>query len=318
MSIPDNDDAILNNGISLVKRDTVIVVCGPTAIGKTALAIELAKHFDTSIISADSRQCFIELNIGVAKPLAHELADAPHYFINSHSIHDKVDAAIFENYALSAASTIFSQTKNAIMVGGTGMYIRAFCDGLDAIPQTDAMIEIAVREKYASLGLAWLQSAIKNEDPTYFKVGEIQNPQRLMRALEVKRSTGNSILFYQQKTKTTRPFDIIKIGLELPREILNQRINQRVDLMMEAGLLDEVKSLLPYQHLNALQTVGYKELFDYLHHTCSLETAVETLKMNTRRYAKRQMTWFKKDTSVNWFAPDSSSIVSFIESKMRH
>ncbi len=294
-------------------RNNIILVCGPTAVGKTALAIQLAQHFNTSIISADSRQCFSELNIGVAKPSAEELATVPHYFINSHSIHQKVDAAIFEKYALSAANEIFTTNTTAVMVGGTGMYIRAFCEGLDEIPQTDETIEKEVRESYALNGLEWLQQTVEKEDPAYFAAGENQNPQRLMRALEVKRTTGNSILFYQQKKKVERPFNIIKIGLELPREILYQRINQRVDIMMAEDLLNEVKTLLPYQQLNALQTVGYKEIFDYLNGNCTLETAIENLKMNTRRYAKRQMTWFKKDAGIQWFVPnDFNGILEFV------
>lgn len=288
-------------------QNNIILICGPTAVGKTALAIELAKHFGTSIISADSRQCFNELNIGVAKPSSHELDSVPHYFIDSHSIHEKVDAAIFEQYALNAADKIFQKNTNVIMVGGTGMYIRAFCEGLDEIPKTDEAIEKKVRESYTLNGLEWLQQTVEKEDPIYFSAGENQNPQRLMRALEVKRTTGNSILFYQQKKKMERPFNIIKIGLELPREILYQRINKRVDIMLNEGLLDEAKKLFPFQHLNALQTVGYREFFEYLNGNCTLETAVENLKMNTRRYAKRQMTWFKKDADIKWFAPDAIS-----------
>ncbi len=294
-------------------RKNIILICGPTAVGKTALAIQLAKHFGTSIISADSRQCFKELNIGVAKPSPEELAAVPHYFINSHSIHQKVDVAIFEKYALAAAEEIFANHANAVMVGGTGMYIRAFCEGLDEIPPTDEAIEKEVRGSYALKGLEWLQQAVANEDPAYFSAGENQNPQRLMRALEIKRSTGNSILFYQQKKKVKRPFNIIKIGLELPREILYQRINQRVDMMMDEGLIDEVKTLLPFRQLNALQTVGYREIFDYLNGQCTLEKAIENLKMNTRRYAKRQMTWFKKYADIQWFAPENlDEVLEFV------
>jgi len=283
--------------------NTVIVIAGPTAVGKTAMAIKLARHFNTSIISADSRQCFTELNIGVAKPSADDLQSVHHFFINSHSIHDKTDAALFETYALQAANKIFETKPVAIMTGGTGMYIKAFCEGLDAIPAVDENIQSAVRKSYEENGLQWLQDAVATEDPEYFATGETQNPQRLMRALEIKRSTGKSIRSFQQKQPVSRPFNIIKIGLELPRPELNNRIHQRVDMMMQEGLLNEVKQLLPFQQLNALQTVGYKEIFDHLNGLCSLEAAVEFIKTNTRQYAKRQMTWFKKDSSIKWFSP---------------
>jgi len=292
---------------------TVIVIAGPTAVGKTAFAIKLAKQFNTSIISADSRQCFRELNIGVAKPSAEELAFVQHYFIDSHSIQDKVDASVYENYALYAAGEIFKSRPIAIMVGGTGMYIKAFCEGLDMIPPVDISIQQFVRTGYDEKGLAWLQQEVKTNDPAYFETGETQNPQRLMRALEVKLATGNSIRFYQNKQPIQRPFNIVKIGLELPRPILNERIHQRVDIMMKDGLLEEVKALVPYQQLNALQTVGYKEIFDYLNGISSVEAAVEFIKINTRQYAKRQMTWFKKDQAFQWFEPtDKMAIIDYL------
>ena len=283
--------------------NTVIIVAGPTAVGKTTLAIALAQQFDTSIISADSRQCFKELDIGVAKPSPQELASAHHYFIGSHSIHDKVDASIYEKYALKAAAEIFESRTTAIMVGGTGMYIKAFCQGLDNIPAIETAIQDMVRNGYEENGLAWLQSEVAANDPDYFAHGEIQNPQRMMRALEVKLGTGNSIRSYQNKQPALRPFNIMKIGLELPRPELNDRIHQRVDVMMKDGLLDEVGSLLPYQNLNALQTVGYKEIIDHFNGGSSLQTAIELIKTNTRQYAKRQMTWFKKDKDFQWFGP---------------
>ena len=285
------------------QKNTVIIIAGPTAVGKTALAISLAQHFNTSIISADSRQCFSELNIGVAKPGKEELAAVNHYFINSHSIHHKVDAVLFENYALDAANKIFETNPVAIMVGGTGMYIRAFCEGLDAIPAVNEAIQAIVRKDYEANGLQWLQETVAVEDPDYFVTGETQNPQRLTRALEVKRSTGKSIRSFQKKQPVARQFNIIKIGLELPRQELNERIHKRVENMIDEGLLNEVKQLLPFHQLNALQTVGYKEIFDHLNGLCSLEAAVEFIKTNTRQYAKRQMTWFKKDKAIQWFSP---------------
>lgn len=292
---------------------TVIIITGPTAVGKTVLSIQLAQLFNTSIISADSRQCFKELNIGVAKPNVEELATVPHYFINSHSIHDKVDAVLFEAYAFQAVNEIFQTHDVAVMVGGTGMYIKAFCEGLDAIPEVDEAIQKEVREQYQLKGLEWLQTAVAAEDPEYYNTGETQNPQRMMRALEVKRSSGKSIRSFQNKTVAQRDFNIIKIGLELPRNELTKRIDHRVDIMMQHGLLDEVKSLQPYQHLNALQTVGYKELFEYISGNISLDKAVEQIKINTRQYAKRQMTWFKKDAEIKWFnAFEEKKIIEYL------
>jgi tRNA dimethylallyltransferase len=282
---------------------TCIIIAGPTAVGKTTFAIQLAQQLRTKIISADSRQCFKELNIGVAKPSAAELQTVPHHFINSHSIIEEVNAALFEQYALQKVNEIFTQHDTVVMVGGTGLYIKAFCEGIDALPD----IDLAVREKiitgYHQHGLQWLQKEIEKNDPVYFAKGEIKNPQRLMRALEVKLSSGESITYFQTKQKKQRDFKIIKIGLELPREQLIKNINQRVDAMMEEGLLDEVKELHQYKNLNALQTVGYKEIFDYLDSASTLENAEEQIKINTRQYAKRQMTWFKKDLEFKWVNP---------------
>ncbi|GAB2812639.1 tRNA (adenosine(37)-N6)-dimethylallyltransferase [Ferruginibacter profundus] len=282
---------------------TCIVVAGPTAVGKTAFAIQLAQQLHTSIISADSRQCFKELNIGVAKPSARELQSAPHYFINSHSIQEDVNAVVFEQYALQKIDEVFKQHDTAIMVGGTGLYIKAFCDGIDEVPVVDTAIRESIIAGYQQKGLLWLQEAIEKNDPVYFAQGEIKNPQRLMRALEVKLSSGKSILDFQTRQKKQRDFNIIKIGLELPREELVKNINQRVDAMMQEGLLEEVKNLEPYKNMNALQTVGYRELFDYFEGNLSLENAVERIKINTRQYAKRQMTWFKKDPQIKWLTP---------------
>jgi len=284
-------------------RKTMIVVAGPTAVGKTAVAIQLAKHFATSIISADSRQCYKELNIGVARPSEQELAAVNHYFIASHSIQDEITAAGFEQYALQKATELFQQQDTVVMVGGTGLYIKAFCEGLDLIPAVDPAIREQIISNYNSKGLVWLQEQVQQKDPAFYTSGEIQNPQRMMRALEVLESTGQSVLSFRKGEKTQRDFNIIKIGLELPKEELHQRIHTRVDQMMQAGQLEEVKGLIPYKHLNALQTVGYKELFEYLEETISMEKAVEQIKINTRQYAKRQMTWFKKDEEMKWFAP---------------
>ena len=283
------------------QQPTVIIIVGPTAVGKTAFAIELAQHFNTSIISADSRQCYKELSIGVAKPTAIELAAAQHYFIGTHSINDEVNAGVFEKYALDAAAQIFKTNSTAVMVGGTGLYIKSFCEGIDAMPSISPDVRNSITQDYEKNGLSWLQQQVAAKDPKYWEsTHEKNNPQRLMRALEISLTTGASITSFQTSQKVIRPFNILKLGLSMPREILNERINNRVDAMMEEGLLQEVTGLLPHANSNALQTVGYKEIFAQLRGEISLEQAAMQIKQNTRQYAKRQMTWFKKDAAVNW------------------
>ena len=277
-----------------MNKKTCIIVSGPTAVGKTNYGIELALKYNSSIISADSRQCFKELNIGVAKPSKEQLEKVPHYFINSHSIHDEVDVKVFEAYALKAAGKIFENNDTVIMVGGTGLYIKAFTDGLDDIPEVDENIRQEINEQYKIHGFAWLRDKIRKEDPVFFSNGEMQNPQRMLRALEVKLSTGTSILDFHSGKKEKRDFEIKNILLELPRQELYDNISHRVDQMMEDGLLKEAEGLFSVRHLNALQTVGYKELFDYFEGKISLEKAVDDIKKNTRHYAKRQMTWFRR------------------------
>jgi tRNA dimethylallyltransferase len=289
----------------MLHNKTCIVIAGPTAVGKTSLAIEWAKSLHTAIISADSRQCFKELNIGVAKPSTAQLLVVPHYFINSHSITEEVNAGVFEQYALQKAEELFKAHDTIVMVGGTGLYIKAFCEGIDVLPVVDPVIRQHIINEYKQNGLKWLQQQVAQQDPVYYAKGEIKNPQRLMRALEVILSSGESITHFQTQQKKQRNFKIIKIGLELPKEELIQNINVRVQTMMEEGLLEEVKQLLPYRKYNALQTVGYKEIFDYLDGICSLDAAVEQIQINTRQYAKRQMTWFKKDTEFTWLSPKS-------------
>lgn len=283
---------------------TVIIVAGPTAVGKTPVAIELAKHFQTEIISSDSRQCFKELNIGVARPSGEEQKTVKHHFIASHSIHEELNAGIFEQYALEKVNELFQTHDVVIMTGGTGLYIKAFCEGMDEIPDVPDAIRKKIILKYKEKGLDWLQKKVKKKDPEFYKAGEIKNPQRLMRALEVVKATGKSILEFRKGRKAKRDFRIVKIGLELPKEELYRNINARVDKMIEAGLVEEVKSLLPYRNLNALQTVGYSEIFEHLDGKISLEEAVELIKKNTRHYAKRQMTWFKKDEEIEWIMPE--------------
>jgi tRNA dimethylallyltransferase len=288
---------------SSLNEPTVILIAGPTAAGKTAAAIRLAQYLQTDIISADSRQCFRELDIGVARPSPDELRSVHHYFIASHSITDAVNAALFEELSLQWATDIFRQRDTVVMVGGTGLYIKAFCEGLDSIPPVDPAIRDQVRAGYSTQGLGWLQEQVRASDPAFYGSAEIHNPRRLMRALEVVLSTGNSILSYRTGPGKPRPFKVRKIGLQLPKEQLHRNIHTRVDRMMELGLLGEVKGLLPYRDCNALQTVGYTELFSHLEGRLSLDQAVEEIKKNTRRYAKRQMTWFRKDPSIHWVDP---------------
>lgn len=287
----------------------VIIIAGPTAVGKTSVAVQVAKHFSTEIISADSRQCYKELNIGVARPSAEELSIVPHHFIASHSVHQKVTAATFEDYALQKAEELFGQHDTVVMVGGTGLYLKAFAEGMDAIPEVPEAVHNETVSAYKTNGLQWLQEQVQSLDPLFWQGGEIQNPQRLMRALEVMKATGQSITQFQKGEKKQRPFSVVKFALELPKETLHQNINSRVDKMMKAGLLDEVKAVQPYQHLNALQTVGYKELFAYLNNECPLGEAVEAIKRNTRQYAKRQLTWFRKDKEHDWLQPNAEELI---------
>lgn len=284
-----------------MKNKTCIVIVGPTAVGKTSLAIDVALHFNTEIISADSRQCYKELNIGVAKPSPQQLQKVTHRFINSHTVNEEVNVKVFEEYALQAISSIFQKNDVAVMVGGTGLYIKAFCDGIDDVPLINAEIRNEINAAFMAKGVHWLQDEVKKNDPIYFSKGEIQNPQRMMRALEVKLSTGRSIVSFQSNKKIKRDFSIRKIGLTLPKEQLIKNINTRVDEMMDNGLLEEVKNLLALKNLNALQTVGYKELFEHLEGKLTLKDAIKKIKTNTRQYAKRQITWFKKDKEIQWF-----------------
>jgi len=279
---------------------TCIVVVGPTAVGKTSFAIQMAQHFHTSIISADSRQCFVELNIGVAKPSDAELKLVKHYFVNSHHIDEEFNAALFEKLSLLWIEEIFQRHDIAVMVGGTGLYVKAFSEGLDDVPPSDSDVRKKITSLYEANGIKWLQDELQLNDPLFVAKGEMQNPQRMMRALEVKIISGKSIFSFRSTKEKNRGFRIIKIGLELPRELLYARINDRVDAMMKDGLLEEARGLYPLRKLNALQTVGYQELFEYLDGKIALNTAVDLIKQNTRHYAKRQLTWFKKDDSIFW------------------
>lgn len=297
-----------------MKTKTVILIAGPTASGKTRLSLQLARHFNTSIISADSRQCYREMTIGVAKPSPAELAAVPHYFINSHSIHEEVSAAAFEQYALASADAEFRQRDVVVMAGGTGLYIKAFCEGLDFIPAPDPALRQQIIEEYRQKGIQWLQEQVQLQDPLYFATGEGRNPQRLMRALEVKLATGRSIREFQHNRQVKRPFRVLKYCIALPKPQLHQNIHARLDEMVSNGLVEEVKSLQAFRSLSALQTVGYSEIFEYLDGHCDLPTAIEKIKDHTRQYAKRQLTWFRRAPAMQWI--DADTPATFFEEEL--
>ncbi|WP_313367782.1 tRNA (adenosine(37)-N6)-dimethylallyltransferase MiaA [Sphingobacterium mizutaii] len=303
----------------LKRQKTLIVVVGPTAVGKTALAIQLANHFKTSIISADSRQFYHEMSIGTAKPNAEELAQASHYFINSHSIAEEYTAGDFEREALVRLAVLFKSTDVVIAVGGSGLFVRALTEGLDDLPKAGEEIRDKLNEWFRTEGLEPLKQRLQEIDPTYYQKADIDNPQRVIRAIEVFEASGKPISFFMNKQKTERPFQVITIGLNTDREWLYNRINQRVDLMMEAGLLEEVKSLLPFRNKPALLTVGYAEIFEYLDGKISLEDAVSQIKQNSRRYAKRQITWFKKYGNTVWFEPQAKDeIFAYLDQTLKN
>jgi len=291
----------------------LIVIVGPTAVGKTSVAIQLAQRLNTEIVSADSRQIFRELEIGTAKPAIQELAVVKHHFINTKSIAEDYDAGQFGREALELINNLFKEFDNVIMCGGSGLYVKAVTEGFDDMPEIAEGVREKIIEEYETKGLLWLQQQVEASDPDYFSVVDQKNPQRLIRALEVNYSTGQTFDKLRKKNKLTHPFDIVKIGLELDREQLYVRIDARMDAMIEAGLFDEAKSFYPQRELNALQTVGYQEIFDFLDGLYDREEAIRLLKRNSRRYAKRQMTWFKKDKEINWVNPiDQQKILALV------
>lgn len=298
-------------------KKTVLILAGPTASGKTLVAAELARRFETEIISADSRQCYKELKIGVAAPPDALLDEIPHHFIQTHSIFDNVTAVTFEEFALKKVEELFLKKDLVVITGGTGLYIQAFCEGLDNIPAVPDSLRQELIASYEELGFEWLEHTLIQADPLYASQGEMKNPQRMLRALEVIRSSGHSILSYRTFQKKERDFRVIKMALELPRTLLYERINHRVDEMIQAGLIDEAKSLISFKQLNALQTVGYKELFAYFDGSLDKERAIELIKQHTRHYAKRQLTWFRRDSEINWFHPDDISAMRiFLEQSL--
>lgn len=296
---------------------TLIVVVGPTGIGKTALAISIARQFNTEIISADSRQFFKEMEIGTAKPSTEELAAAPHHFINSHSIENLFSTGDFEIQAIELIEKLFKKHDTLVMVGGSGLYIDAVCKGLDDLPETDLNIREKLNQQLANEGLESIKNQLSEYDPEYYQKVDQANPQRMIRGLEFYLSTGTKLSAHLTNNKKVRSFNILKIGLNMDRTALYNRINMRVDKMMEAGLLHEVKELLPFRKYNALNTVGYSELFTHLDGDITLKEAVDQIKQNTRRFAKRQLTWFRRDDSTTWFEPgQDDTVINYVSKKI--
>jgi tRNA dimethylallyltransferase len=287
---------------------TLVVIAGPTASGKTAAAIELARHFKTVIVSADSRQFYREMSTGTAKPSEEELAAVKHYFINSHSITETFTAGDYEKQCLYLLNDLFQTHDIVILVGGSGLFIKAVCEGFDEFPDPKPGLRDKLNTEFVEKGIGYLQEKLKMVDPEYHNQVDLNNPQRIIRALEVFETTGKPYSSYRISVTNKRPFKVVKFGLNLSRETLYQRINQRVDDMVLQGLVDEVKSLLPYRHLNALNTVGYSELFDYFDGKTGLTAAIELIKQNTRRFAKRQLTWFGKDKEILWLSADNGNL----------
>lgn len=300
------------------KQKHLVVVAGPTAVGKTDLSVRLARHFRTAIISADSRQLFREMTIGTAKPTEEEQQGVPHYFINSHSITEEYNAGAYEQDVLLLLQRLFGEKDVVLMTGGSGLYIRAVCEGMDEMPETDAELRENLARQYEAEGLRPLLDKLQQLDPVYFAQVDKANPQRVIRALEVSVSSGMPYSSFRRSERQERPFNIVRIGLTRDRDELYQRIDQRVDLMLQQGLQEEATALYPNRAHNALQTVGYKEIFDYIEGAYGWEEAVRLLKRNSRRYAKRQLTWFNKNPGeYAWFHPRQwHEIIAFINERV--
>ncbi|WP_127137915.1 tRNA (adenosine(37)-N6)-dimethylallyltransferase MiaA [Flagellimonas oceanensis] len=288
-----------------MSKKIVLAVVGPTAIGKTALGIQLAKHFDTDILSADSRQFFKEMEIGTAVPSKEELSETHHHFVQHKSIFEPYSVGDFEKEAIKLLDDVFLKKDIAVMVGGSGLYVDAVVSGLDKFPEVDPKTREQLNQQLEEKGLESLQKELELRDPDYYKTVDLDNPHRLIRALEVCITANKPYSSFLNQPKAERNFKTLYIGIEAPRETVYERINARVDLMMDAGLLEEAKKLYPHKELNALQTVGYKELFEYIEGQCTLEAAVSEIKKNTRRFAKRQLTWLRKNEAILWVPYDT-------------
>ncbi len=300
------------------QKPLLICVVGATAIGKTKLAIAIAKAFNTQIVSADSRQFYKEMSIGTAVPSRSELQAVPHHFIQHKSITETFSVGDFEKEALQLLTTLFTKNQVVVLVGGSGLYIDAVVKGLDYFPDVPKEIRQELNEQFKEKGITFLQEELQRIDLVYFQKVDKDNPHRLIRAIEVYRASGQPYSSFLNKKKKTRFFSTLYIGLQAERSVLYQRINKRVDCMLKEGLVEEVKTLLPFKHLNALQTVGYKELFAYFEEKTTLEEAVFEIKKNTRRFAKRQGTWFRKNKEIQWFQYDEKTdkIIEFIRKKI--
>lgn len=296
------------------KRGTLIVVVGPTGSGKSALAVKLAQHYNAPVISTDSRQVFRNMAIGTAQPTAEELAAAKHYFIADREVEDDFNCGKYEVEALALLERLFAENRYVVAVGGSGLYIQALCEGMDSLPEADDALRAELKARLASEGLEVLADELRRLDPKYAEEVDIQNPARVMRALEVCITTGRPYSEQRVGKVAERPFNIVKVGTDMSRDVLYERINRRVDMMVEQGLVAEAMAMYPKRHLNALQTVGYRELFEHFDGNCSLEEAIELIKRNSRRYAKRQLTWFRRDESTGWYSPDDiEGVVAFID-----
>ena len=299
-------------------KPSLICVVGPTAVGKTAMAIRLAGAFQTEVVSADSRQFYRELEIGTAKPTEEELNTVPHHFINTLSIYDAYDAGLFEQEVLSLLSELFQKYNTVVLVGGSGLFVDAVAYGMDEFPDVPDEIRQVLNKEFNEKGLEPLQDELKEKDPVYYDQVDLKNPQRVIRALEVIRSSDKPFSAFRKAIKKERPFNVIKIGLEMERQALNERIDLRMDQMIDQGLFNEAEEFLESRALNALQTVGYKEVFGYLLGNYDKPKAVELLKRNSRRYAKRQLTWFKRDGTTMWFGPDDfDKVLSYLNEKLK-
>jgi tRNA dimethylallyltransferase len=296
---------------------TLIIIIGPTSIGKTALSIQVAQHFNTEIISADSRQIYKELHIGTAVPSSHELHTVKHNLVQNHSIHEYYNASHFEAEAIDLIQNIFIEKNIAVMTGGSMLYIDVVCHGIDDLPTIDQEIRSEIILKFENDGIDSLRRELKKIDPEYYQECDLKNHKRIMHALEIYYMTGRKYSSFRNNTKKERNFDILKIGLNIEREKLHDRINNRVDQMINDGLIEEARSVYPFKNLNSLNTVGYKEIFDYFDNKISKEKAIELIKRNSRRYARRQLTWFNRDAEINWFdIATIDEIIPFIENKM--
>ena len=296
------------------KHGVLIVVVGPTGSGKSALAVELAKHYNAPIISTDSRQVYRGMPIGTAQPTAEELASAKHYFIADREVDDDFNCGRYEVEALALLEQLFVENDYVVAVGGSGLYIQALCEGMDALPEANEALRNELKSRLEHEGLDSLFEELCRLDAKYAEEVDRCNPARVMRALEVCISTGRPYSEQRSGERACRPFNIVKVGTDLPRDVLYERIDRRVDVMVADGLVDEVQGFYPKRHLNALQTVGYREIFDYFDGRCSLDEAIELVKRNSRRYAKRQLTWFRRDKQIAWFSPfDVKPIIDYID-----